>query len=231
MQSNNASGQGLPQNAWGELAQLDFAIKSALSKLQTALPVKVIKCTNSGGVSPVGFVDIQPLVHQIDGAGKAIPHGIVTNVPYSRLQGGANAVIIDPEAGDIGIALFASRDISGVKATKAATVPGSFRKYDFSDAMYIGGILNSAPTQYIRFHSGGIEIISPSAVVVQAPQVTIDATAIQLGSGGVLRKLIDERCQTLYNGHTHPVTAVGSPTGTPNQQMTNSHMTSTTKAN
>jgi hypothetical protein len=82
-------------------------------------------------------------------------------LPYLRIQGGVNAVIIDPQPGDIGIAVFASRDITNVKSTKAQANPGSFRMHDFSDGMYLGGLLNGVPSQYVQFSSDGISIVCP----------------------------------------------------------------------
>lgn len=159
-------GSILPSSSQGEFNALSFVIEQALSKMQTALPVKVISCTNSGGLSPVGTVDIQPLVNQVDGAGNPTPHSTIHTVPYVRIQGGANAVIIDPQPGDIGVAVFASQDITKVKNTKGQANPGSFRVFDWGDAMYIGGALNGVPTQYIQFTASEINIVSPSNVKI-----------------------------------------------------------------
>lgn len=162
-----------PQDAWGQYNQLAFVIRQELAKLQTATVVQVVSCTNAGGLSPVGFVDVQPLVAQVDGDGKPTPHGIIPNVPYFRIQGGSNAVIIDPQPGDIGIAVFASRDISSVKRTKSAALPGSLRMHDYSDGLYIGGVLNGVPTQYVQFSAAGVSIVSPTAVMITAPNVIV----------------------------------------------------------
>lgn len=140
--------------------------------------VKVVKCSNSGGLSPVGTVDVQPLVHQVDGKGRSTPHGIIYGIPYFRLQGGTDAIIIDPKAGDIGMAAFCSRDISAVKKSKRASNPGSFRKHDLSDGIYFGGMLNGAPTQFLRCYSGGIEIVSPVKVRIHAPVLDIQSDVI-----------------------------------------------------
>lgn len=165
-----------PSDTAGEFNAMVFLINQQLSKIQTATLVRVEKCTNSGGLSPVGLVDVTPLVSQTDGQGNAQPHVTIFNIPYHRLQGGANAVIVDPEPGDIGICVFASRDISKVKATKKQAVPGSGRTYSFSDGLYIGGVLNGTPTQYVQFSPSGIVIHSPSAVTISAPTVTINAS-------------------------------------------------------
>ena len=138
--------------------------------------VKVMGVTNAGDISPVGFVDLLPLVNQIDGVGNIEPHGTIYHCPYFRLQGGANAVIIDPQVGDIGWAGFADRDISSVVATKGQATPGSRRMFDMADAVYFGGMLNGAPTQYIAFSASGIALTSPTKVTISAPLVEVDAS-------------------------------------------------------
>lgn len=157
----------------GDFNAMQFMIRQVLGKLGTTMLVEVMAVTNAGGVSPVGFVDIKPMVAQTDGAGNVTAHGTIFNVPYFRLQGGANAVILDPEVGDIGIASVASRDISSAKATKAAAAPGSRRRFDLADSLYIGGVLNGAPTQYVRFSAAGVEIKSPTKIILDAPAVEV----------------------------------------------------------
>lgn len=144
--------------------------------MQTATLVEVMACSNDGGLSPVGTVDIRPMVNQIDGSNPPNPTPFVTvyDVPYMRIQGGASAVIIDPQVGDIGIAVFASRDISKVQSTKAQANPGSYRQYDLGDALYVGGLLNGTPLQYIQFTDAGISIVSPASVAITAPTIAMD---------------------------------------------------------
>lgn len=153
-----------------------FLIRKLLSQTSTATLVKVLSCTNSGGLSPVGSVNVIPMVTQIDGAGNSLAHGSLYGLPYFRLQGGSNAVIIDPVAGDIGIAVFADRDISSVTATKEQAPPGSFRRFSMADGLYLGGFLNAVPTQYVQFISTGINLVSPTKVTITAPAVEADAS-------------------------------------------------------
>lgn len=139
-------------------------IKAILSRVHTSIPCRVLNVTNDGGVAPVGFVDIYPLVNQLTGDGTPFDAGIIHNVPYFRLQGGSRAIIIDPVEGDIGDALFAERDISNVIINKGVSNPGSARQYDISDAIFIGGTLNAAPTDYVRFYSDGIDVKSTGKI-------------------------------------------------------------------
>lgn len=172
-------GQLTPQTNWGDINGLAFLVQQFLNKVQTATLVRIEKCTNSGGLSPVGFVDVTPLVNQIDGQGLPTPHETIYNLPYFRIQGGANGIIIDPEVGDIGICVFASRDISKVKSTKAQANPGSRRMHSFSDGMYLGGVLNGVPSQYVQFSTAGIRIHSPTLVKLDAPDIQLVATTIE----------------------------------------------------
>ena len=170
------SGQFDPRYYASEYQMLTFVIGQMMSKLCTATLVQVISCTNDGGISAVGTVTVQPLVNQMTGARIAVAHGPLYALPYFRLQGGTNAVILDPQADDIGVAVFASRDISAVKATKAQANPGSLRQYDWADGLYLGGFLNGVPSQYFAFSSTGIAIVSPTAIKLQAPSIDFEAT-------------------------------------------------------
>jgi hypothetical protein len=166
----------------GDFNAQSFLIKQALASVETCTLVRVVAVTNAGGITPGGFVDVQPLVNQTDGAGNATPHGTIHGLPYFRLQGGANAVIIDPVIGDIGMAGFSSRDISSVKANKAQANPGSSRRHDPADGLYFGGLLNGVPTQFIAFTASGIQITSPTAVTITAPTITLNGNVASTGT-------------------------------------------------
>ena len=195
----NGTPLGLDADSFGQTQEL---IACMIAGVRTALPVRVVSVTNSGSAAPIGRVDIQPLVGQLDGRGKHVDHGTIYNVPYLRIQGGQNAIIIDPAVGDIGIAVFCDRDISGVKRGRRTAPPASSRKHDMSDAIYLHSVLSAAPSQYIRFHAGGIEI--------NAPSVTINgATAINGGS-------LTHNGSNVGSSHVHGGIAPGpSTTSTP----------------
>jgi len=140
---------------------LNFAISQMLSGINVATLVKVVAVNVAGLL--VGTVDVQILVQQVDGAGTPIPSDTIYEVPFFRLQGGANAVIINPTVGDVGFAVFADRDISAVQASGAPNPPGSRRRFDLADALYIGGwCSNITPTQYIQFATGSILLETPA---------------------------------------------------------------------
>ena len=179
MTASDFTGFASAHDQGDDFAQLHFMVKQMMRQQATATIVRVLAVTNDGGLSPVGFVDVQPMVHQMDGKGQSVNHGPLHNLPYFRLQGGVNAIVMDPAVGDIGLAVFASRDISKVKNTKADAVPGSKRVQDMADGLFIGGFLNGTPENYIRFDSSGdIHLKPASTVYVQGDvEVTGEVTA------------------------------------------------------
>ena len=225
-------GQTDPSTGQGDWNRQRFLIQQQMLNLNTSMPVQVIS-VQATGVAPVGFVNIQVMASQVTGDDRTVDHGVIPNVPYFRLQGGTDAVIIDPKVGDIGIACFCSRDISAVKNARKLAPPGSRRAYDFSDAMYMGGFLNGTPTQYIHFTPEGIICVSPTAFKVEAPLARVDADIAQVNAGTVqignleaaVYRLVDERMIALFNGHTH---GLGPP---PDQDMGLGQITTHTVAN
>jgi hypothetical protein len=123
----------------------------------------------SGGADSLGgYVDVMPLVCQIDNFHNTLSPYTLYHLPYSRIQGGIAALVIDPQPGDIGLAVFAKRDSSRVKPGQAEPVgPGSFRCFDQADGFYIGGFLNKAPESWLEIDpvSGDISLSTKTANV------------------------------------------------------------------
>lgn len=172
----------------------DFLIRN----FYAALPVKVLR-VRSGGLAPVGFLDCQPLPKQVNAGGRPMDYPELVNVPYFRLQGGSNAIIIDPRPGDNGVAVFASRDITGVKRTRGEAIVGSLRRMDLSDAIYCGGILNGAPTQYILFEDAGIHVFSPTKITCTAPDIVLEG-ANSITADTPILKITGQMVQTGAKG-------------------------------
>lgn len=158
----------------GEFNRTAFLVRMMLNKTNIATLVKVMAVSNNGDNSPVGTVDVQVLVNQLDGQNNAVPHITIYGLPYFRLQGGTNAIILDPQKDDIGLAIFADRDISAVKTAKGQANPGSFRRNDFADGLYIGVFLGESPDQYIQFNDDGVTVKSPNLIKLSAPIIEID---------------------------------------------------------
>lgn len=199
-----------PVDLGSQFNAVSFLVRQMIGRVCTATVVQV-QAVNTTALT----VDILPLVNQIDGNGNSTPHGTIHGVPYMRLQGGSSAVILDPVVDDLGIAVFADRDISAVKAAKKQSPPGSRRRHDWADALYIGGLLNGTPTQYVEFlpNGAGIGLISPQNVTLKAPSITmigpvqVDGTLTATGdvqAGSI--SLINHVHSDPQGGNTGPAT-------------------------
>lgn len=229
-QQTNIINNLVPADNSSDIGRLNFIMTAAMSGLRTAMPVIVKAVTNSGGVSPIGYVNVQPLVSGMDGNKNLMPHGTIYNVPYMRIQGGSNGIILDPVVGDIGIATVCDRDISTVKNAKTVSAPGSTRKNDMSDMVYLMTIIGSAPTQYVQFNSSGITITSPVNVTVNAPTAIVNSSTSVTMNTPLLKvsgNIIDNYAtntrtmagmRTQYNSHTH-TDPQGGNTGSPSNTM------------
>lgn len=75
---------------------------------------------------------------------------------------------------------------------------------------------------------GNASVSAKQASITASQAANVTAPSISLGATGQpLLSFVTSAFEALFNGHTHNVTAVGSPTNSPNQQMTTAHMTQT----
>lgn len=197
-----------PDDFLSEFNATDFVIRSMLARVNVATLVQVQAVANSGAVTSPGFVDVLPLVQKIDGSGAPIPQCTIHRIPYVRIQGGANAVIIDPQVGDLGIAVFCDRDISASVKSLGPSTPSTRRQFNRADGIYIGGILNGTPTQYIQFTSGGVTITS-SQVTINGP---LKVNGAIVATGNVTAGSIDLETH-VHTGVTSGSSNTGGPTG------------------
>ncbi|ELE1936786.1 oxidoreductase [Salmonella enterica] len=122
------------------------------------------------------FIAARPMVMGVAADGSPVEHEVIYNLPVWRLQGGGNAVIMPPHVGDIGFLGICDRDISAVKATRQAAMPGSKRTHNYADAIWLGGVLNGAPVQFVEFADNQIRVISPWKVEISAPEGIVNAS-------------------------------------------------------
>ena len=183
--------------------QLDFVVKQALSGVNTCLPCKVVAVYPSA--DSTGYVDVLPLVTYVDGMGKAVQPVTHYHLPYSRVQGGIAALIIDPIVGDKGLAVFASRDTSTVTAdTTEPQQPASFRRFSESDGYYIGGVLNQAPQVFIELTQGKVCNITANGGVNIVGNVTVQGTITASGDIKGNGHSLSNHTHTGVHGETSP---------------------------
>jgi hypothetical protein len=182
-------GQQDPDDSNSDFQTIAFMVRQMMAQMVTSKLVQVM-AVHGGGIAPAGTVDVLPLVNQIDGNGNATPHGTVYGLPWSRVQGGKNAVICDPQVGDIGYVVAMDRDISSVVRMQAQANPGSMRRFDIADGIYAGGCLNVAPNQYLIFTTTGVRLVdmNGNSVSMGPPGVSItdlSGNVIQMTTAGV----------------------------------------------
>ena len=216
-----AIGNQQPASTASDYATLQSIIEQLLGRMSTLTLCRVIECSNDGGIVPVGTLTVQPLVNMLAGGQTAIKHKPLYNVPYVRVFGGSNAVILDPKPGDIGLVAFCSRDISAVKKSKDISNPGSLRKFDMADGVYIGGCLpTTAPTQYVAFADDGVTVVSTTEITLQAPVVRIVGELQQSNGDASFAQSVDVAADVTVQGevtagniglttHKHPTAAPG----------------------
>jgi hypothetical protein len=155
---------------------LSFIIQQAIrQQVNTAIVCKVV------GVS-AGYVDVLPLVTQIDGFGEAVQPTTLYKLPYMRYHGGICAVKLDPVIGDIGLAVFAQKDCSSVGVgTTEPQKPASFRENTMGNGFYIGGFLNQEPSCYVELKQSGEVIINAPAGLTINNNVTVNGDVVASG--------------------------------------------------
>lgn len=152
-----------PEDAASAFASSQFQINQTLAKVRTMVIVQVMSVTGgAGAIAAPATVSVKPLVKIVDGNGNASSHGSINNIPVFRYGSGNGAVICDPVVNDIGWMAVADRDSSVVVKTKAEAQPGSKRKFNLADGIYMGSILSGVPAQCVTFTENGVSIKSGS---------------------------------------------------------------------
>ena len=160
---------------------LSFIIQQAIrQQVNTCVVVKVTAVKD-------GYVDVLPLVTQIDGNGEAVQPTTLYHLPFMRYHGGVCAVILNPVVGDIGLAVFAGKDCSNVvKGTTEPQQPASFRENTMANGYYIGGFLNQDPTCSIELkQDGSIVLTAPNNVIVNGDVIADGISLKNHVHGGV----------------------------------------------
>ena len=168
-----------------EFNALSFLVEQAIKGMvNTAIPVRVDSCTKPGVGGAAGYVSATPLVQQRGADGKALQPVSLPQLPYIRLSASTAAIVIDPQPGDVGLAVFAQQDISNLKeGTSEPVQAGSFRCFDMSDGVFIPAILGAAPTTFVHLdpETGEITIKAPTKITIEAPTIELKGS-LQMGN-------------------------------------------------
>lgn len=140
------------------------------------LPVKVVNVEQPSPTDQVGFVDVMPLIKQVDGEGSAVEPSVLYRLPFYRLQAGANAVIVNLQPGDKGAgALCHARYLGAQVHPRRPVQPGTRRFFAAGDGYYLGGWLNDAPERYVMIDDQGVTIEGVAKIEMHGADTTINA--------------------------------------------------------
>lgn len=191
---------------------MDFLIDAAINgKINTAIPVMVMSVQAGGASGAAGYADVKPLICQSDAEGNALQPVTIFHLPYFRLQAGTAAVVLDPVAGDVGLAVFAQSDCSTLgQGAKQPVQAGSWRKFDQADGFYIGGFLNNNPSVFIELRQDGvINMTAAASINMTTPRLNVTG---KISAGGDI-----SAGSISSQNHTHGgVQSGSSSTGVPN---------------
>lgn len=204
-------------------------ILALIKDIRTAIPVEVMAVHPGTGSPPsIGTVDIQPLVQTVDGTGKLWNLGVTHNAPFSRIQSGNTAIVVDPSVGDIGLAMACDRDIKSVIAAGGIAGPGSARTHDISDLVYLFSIFSAEEiTQYILANASGITLLSPQTITIQGQQINLVGPVNQTNGDVTLQTqvtvptviattdVLAGPSEISSVNHTHTSATPGDPTSPP----------------
>ncbi len=164
---------------------------------------------------------VTPILNQVSAGGQSIQMAPIYNVPFIRMQAGANAIIIDPEVGDIGLVVYCQRDISSVKRMKFSSLnPSTNRMMSHSDAVYIATIysINQTENRKIEFVNGsgatGKIVITPNGTLEVDGNMTVSGNVIVTGTVTAADYISAAPAVSgSYNTHVHTQTATPTTEG------------------
>ena len=155
---------GFAGEAQGEdLNNIQFLVDMEMARISTMKLVKVVAVypgtydSQTNGTPTT--VDVKPMVDSVDSQGNRTAHGTIYGIISARHHAGGNAVMSDPQVGDVGIHMAMDRDISSLFANNGAqSAPGSSRRFDLADGVYHGGVWTPKPTNFVDLRGGNVKV-------------------------------------------------------------------------
>jgi hypothetical protein len=211
------------------------AVASIMSGVHTCMPGQIQKYD-----SATAKAEVLPLLNRTFYSGDVVTMPVVTNVPVIWPRTSQGSITFPLQKGDAVLLLFAERSIDEWLSNGKQSTPADGRAFDLSDAIAIPGCCdfstalshpNDSDFQVI-FNENTIKIKQDGTIEIKGNNTITIATdgSISIGSS-TLQSLMNKVAMDAYNQHTHPVVALGSPTGAPVEQMTEeTHCTLKVKA-
>lgn len=151
-----------------------FILGKALQNIEGLLPAKVIAFDRTDP----GRVQVQPLITMITTDGSQVSRADVASVPVLQIGGGGYFLSFNLQVGDLGWLFASDRDISLFLQSYEESPPNTFRKFQFSDGIFIPTIMRNytiagedAEHAVLQSTDGSVRIaLWPDKVKITAPE-------------------------------------------------------------
>lgn len=179
------------------------ALKEVFSKLMqdfnNMLPARVINVSEDRK-----FVEVQPLIMVLDTNLQQVQRGQLSKIPVFQLGGGGVLISFNLKPGNLGFIKANDRDISNFIQSYGEAKPNTFRKNNFSDAVFYPAVMtgftiadedaenfviqNLTGSVRLSFFTDYIKITAPQGLVVDGPITTsgsLTAEGPLIANGGM----------------------------------------------
>jgi len=140
---------------------------------------------------------VKPLIKKIYLDGTVLDLPVLGNVPVIFPRTKTSGITFPINKGDKCLLVFSERSLEQWYLTGNNTEPGDRRRYDLSDAIAIPGLFSFAEKN-IQTNNNDVEIHN------KGQRIAIKANGdIDVGSGAIINKLVNDTFLTLFDSHTH----------------------------
>lgn len=225
------------------IGMLKLVLTKFLQNVDDMLPATVIAYDRTSNRASV-----QPLIAIVTTGNDQVTRAPIASLPVLQIGGGNALLSFHLNPGDLGWIKANDRDISIFKQVYTNSPPNTQRKHSFEDALFIpdimrGYTINSEDegnavlqtkdgTQRVSIWPDRVKVTSSNLVIVQAPQITLDAATVEITGIISVLNVNSETVPCTINGqinatgdiiadtislqnHIHPVTSAPGDTGAP----------------
>lgn len=210
-----------------DLKRLDKRIQEKfIDTLWTNMPAEVV---GTSQYEEKQVIDVIPLIATRLPSNVILEPPTLYNVPVQLLSGGGALFSVPLAVGDIVELHIQMADINQWKISDGkVSIPHTTRKHNINDAIAVPCLSTTLTTLKPDATNLRIKFGGASLYITPQGKVVIDSGEIELGEGATEKLVLGDSFMTLFNIHTHPDPVSGS-SGPPTEQMTTSHLSTTTK--
>lgn len=187
---------------------LKLAFRKSIEGTDGQLPCQVVSYNRTTNRALV-----QPLISIILTSGQQVVRAQIASVPVLSLGGGGFAITFPLQPGDKGWIEASDQDISLFMQQMQQSKPNTFRIHSFEDGRFIPDAFAQytysnadAANMVIQSYDGTVKIVlGPSVINLDAPNVNVNATNINLIGGPNLipAGIVQGNCVCSFTGQPH----------------------------